>query len=71
MLTEKQKAIDLINKLPDNFTTEEILAELHFKHQVELGLKDAEEGRTYTHNQVKDMVMQWRKSSGREFAKLH
>lgn len=65
MLTQKQKAIDLINKLPDDYSIEEIIAELHFKHQVELGLKDVEEGRIYTHDQVKDMVMQWRKSSGR------
>ena len=71
MLTEKQKSIDLINKLPDYYSTEEIITALHLKHQVELGLKDAEEGRTLTHNQVKDMVMQWRKSYGREFAKLH
>ena len=61
----KDEIINFIKKLPDNYTMDEILAELYFKQQVEQGLKDVREGRTYTHNQVKDMVTKWRKSSGR------
>lgn len=65
MSLAKDEAVRFISKLPDDYTLDEIMAELYFKQQVEQGLLDAEEGRVYTHAKVKDMVRQWRKSSGR------
>ncbi|MCI0496272.1 hypothetical protein L0Z72_14795 [candidate division KSB1 bacterium] len=65
MALAKKAAIDLIEKLPEDYSYDEIMAELYFKQQVEQGLKDIEEGRYFTHEQIKNMVMQWRKSSGR------
>ena len=65
MSTAKEEAIRIIQKLPDESTIDEIMAELYFKQQVEQGLKDVEEGRVYSHKQVKNMVLEWRKSSGR------
>lgn len=61
----KEDAIRFIEKLPDDYSMDEIMAELYFKQQVEQGLRDAEEGRVYSHEQVKSMVKEWRKSSGR------
>lgn len=61
----KDEAMRFISKLPDEYTLDDIVAELYFKQQVEQGLRDAEEGRVYSHDKVKDMVQQWRKSSGR------
>lgn len=65
MRRPKEEALHLINKMPDDSSFDDIIAELYFKQQVEQGLKDIESGRTYTHSQIKDMVSQWRKSSGR------
>lgn len=61
----KEDVIKFIEKLPDDYSMDEIMAELHFKQQVEEGLRVAEEGRVYSHVQVKNMVQEWRKSSGR------
>ena len=65
MSTAKEEAIRIIQKLPDNSTIDEIMAELYFKQQIEQGLRDVEEGRVYSHEQVKNMVLEWRRSSGR------
>ncbi len=61
----KEDIIRFIEKLPDDYSLDEIMAELYFKHQVEEGLRDAQEGRVYSHEQIKTMVHEWRKSSGR------
>lgn len=66
MALAKKEAIHLIEKLPDDYSMDEIMAELYFKEQVEQGLRDIEEGRVYSHEQIKNMVLQWRKSSGRD-----
>ena len=63
MSIEKQREVKTNNKLLDHRCEIELISEQHFIHQVQLRLKDVEDGRIYTHNQVKDMVMQWRKSS--------
>ena len=61
----KQDVIQFVQGLPDDYSLDEIIAELYFKQQVEEGLRDIAEGRLYSHNQIKNMVREWRKSSGR------
>jgi len=61
----KLEAIHLIEKLPDDYSMDEIMGELYFKQQVKQGLQDVEGGRVYSHEQIKNMVVKWRKSSGR------
>jgi len=65
MTMQKSDVIKFIEKLPDDVSVDEIMSELYFRQQVEEGLRIAEEGRVYSHEQVKDMVREWRKSSGR------
>lgn len=65
MSLAKEEAIHIIEKLPADYSMDEIMAELYFKQQVEQGLRDTEEGRIYSHEQIKNMVYEWRKSSGR------
>ena len=65
MATGKKEVIQFIEKLPNDYSLDDIMAELYFKQQVEQGLRDAEEGRVYSHEQIKSMVLEWRKSSGR------
>jgi len=61
----KQGVLRFIEKLPDDYSMDDIMAELYFKQQVEEGPRVSEEGRVYSHEQVKNMVQEWRKSSGR------
>ncbi len=72
--TEKQNLIDWISQLKDESIIEDIkslkenssngkdwwkdLSEAE-KKGIEEGLKDIEEGRTYTYEQVKDEVKKW------------
>ncbi len=65
MTMQKEDVIKFIEKLPDDVSVDEIMAELYFRQQVEEGLRVAEEGQVYSHEQVKNMVQEWRKSSGR------
>ena len=50
---EKQAAIDLIQRLPDDATTADIIDELYFKQQIDKGLRDVVEGRLISHTELK------------------
>ena len=53
---EKQAAIDLIQRLPDDATTADIIDELYFKQQVDKGLRDVVEGRLISHTELKKRI---------------
>jgi predicted transcriptional regulator len=61
----KREALELIRSMPEDATTADILAELFFKEQVDRGLRDAAEGRVISHQDLKERVVEWRKSAGR------
>ncbi len=65
MRNEKQEAIDLIERLPDDVRAGDIIEELYFKLQVDEGLRDVIEGRTLSHDELRKQLGQWRKSAGR------
>lgn len=65
MAKTKAEALELIKQLPDDVTTDGIMEELFFKQQGEKGLQDVAEGRVLTHQEVKERIAGWRKSSGR------
>ena len=65
MSQAKEEALELIRRMPDTATTADILEELYFKEQVERGLRDVVEGRTISHQELKERLAQWRKSAGR------
>ena len=60
MLT-KDKVRQTIDRLPENFTAEQIVEELAIPGRIEEGLKDIEEGRVFTTNQVKKELKTWLK----------
>jgi hypothetical protein len=65
MSQAKEEALELIGRMPDTATTADILDELYFKEQVDRGLRDVLEGRTLSHQELKERLVQWRKSAGR------
>ena len=61
MKTAKQNALEIIQNLPDEATYEDIMERLYFIQKVEAGLKDIEEGRVHTHEEVKKRLAKWLK----------
>jgi len=55
MSTTKEEAIRLISTLPEEVTWEDIMYRLYVKRKVEAGIKAAEEGRTVSHDEVKEL----------------
>jgi predicted transcriptional regulator len=60
MLT-KDKVKRTIDRLPDNFTVDQLVEELVVLNKIEEGLKDIEEGRVFTTDQVKQELKTWLK----------
>jgi predicted transcriptional regulator len=60
MLT-KDKVKKTIERLPDNFTVDQLVEELVVLNKIEEGLKDIEEGRVFTTDQVKQELNVWLK----------
>jgi hypothetical protein len=56
MSTIKQQVVDLIQKLPDSVTLDQVMAELYFKMQVGEGLKQLDEGKGIAHEQVEQRL---------------
>ena len=60
MLT-KDKVRQTIDRLPESFTVDQIVEELVILNRIEEGLKDIEEGRVFTTDQVKKELKTWLK----------
>jgi len=60
MLT-KEKVRKTIDRLPDNFTVDQVVEELILLNKIEEGLNDIEQGRVFTTNQVKKELKTWLK----------
>jgi len=57
----KEATIEIIKRLPDGCSLEDIMYEINFVAQVLEGLKDAETGRLLTTEELLDMVDKWAK----------
>ncbi|MHA1105704.1 MAG: hypothetical protein ACTSPN_08285 [Promethearchaeota archaeon] len=55
----KEEVISLLHELPDDITLDEIMYHLYVKQKIIKGLKDIENGNTYTHEEVKEMAKKW------------
>ena len=58
MLT-KEKVKKTIDRLPDRFTLDQVVEELVVLDKIEKGLKEVEEGKVYSTQQVKDQLKKW------------
>lgn len=52
-MTDKQRALELIDRLPDSASLEDIMAELFFRQKVDRGLEDLRHGRVVSHEEAK------------------
>jgi predicted transcriptional regulator len=58
-MTDKQTVIDALQRLPDDASIEDIRYEAEMILGILEGLRDADEGRTYSHEEVMEDVRKW------------
>jgi predicted transcriptional regulator len=64
-MTDKQTVIDVLQRLPDDASIEDIRYESETILGILEGLRDADEGRTFSHDEVMEDVGKWlQKSAG-------
>ena len=56
---KREKAIATIKELPPEFDLEDLMEKLVFVEKVEKGLKQLDEGKTISHESVKDVTKKW------------
>ncbi len=56
---KKEKVIETVSELPQEFELDVLLEKLVFIEKVEKGLKQIKEGKTKTHEEVKEIVKGW------------
>ncbi len=57
----KEKAIEAIKSLPEEFSIEELMDRLILLNKIETGIRQAEQGEAYTSDQAKRMIKEWSK----------
>jgi hypothetical protein len=55
----RDKALDAVNELPQEFELDELIERLVFVEKIEKGLKQLDEQKTVTHDHVKEMTKKW------------
>lgn len=56
---KRDKAIDTLKELPEEFELEALIEKLVFIEKVEQGRKQVKEGKTVSHEEVKELVKKW------------
>ena len=56
---KRDKAIETIKELPQEFDLDELIERLVFFFFVEKGLAQLDEGKTVPHDQVKELTKKW------------
>jgi predicted transcriptional regulator len=59
MGSAKQAVLDLIKKLPDDCTLEDVQHELYVRQKIERSMAAAAAGRVHSHEQVKKRLARW------------
>jgi predicted transcriptional regulator len=62
--TTKDRAIQLIQRLPEDATIEDIMYELYFRERVDRGIAEVRRGETVPHEEVVRNVAEWLRSTG-------
>jgi hypothetical protein len=61
MATPKEELTKLIQDQPDDSSYDEILRELAFNLMVQRGLRDSDEGKTISNDEMGSRIQSWRK----------
>jgi hypothetical protein len=55
----KNDVIEMIKKLPDEVGYDDIMAEIYFRQKVDKSLKQIDEGKVISHEEVKERISKW------------
>ena len=55
----KQQVIQMIQSLPEEVSIDDIMAELYFKLQVDVGLKELDEWKGIPHDEIEKRMSKW------------
>jgi len=58
-MTDRDLALSVIAQLPEEVSMEEVTDELALVDALRLGVRQADEGRTKPHQEVKDLLGEW------------
>jgi hypothetical protein len=58
-MSTKEAVVEMINRLPDDVTVSDIMAELYFRQKMDEGLKQLDAGKGIPHRQVKKKLAKW------------
>jgi len=58
-MTSKERAVDIISRMPDDATVGDIMAELYVQMKIETGLRELDDGQGIPHEQVKERLGKW------------
>jgi hypothetical protein len=61
MSTAKDLTTEVVQKQPDDSSYDEIVRELTFELMIQRGLKDSDEGRTITNEEMEHRINTWLK----------
>ncbi len=59
--TTKQAVLEMIERLPDDSSVEDIMAELYFRQKVDEGLRQLDAGEGVEHEDAKRKLEKWLK----------
>lgn len=59
MQTVKQEVSELLKRLPEDCSLEDIQYHLYVLQKIERGLQDVKEGRIYTQEEVEKLMAKW------------
>jgi predicted transcriptional regulator len=57
--TIKQSVIEMIERLPDDTSVEDIMAELYFRQKVDEGLQQLDAGEGIEHDEARRRLSKW------------
>lgn len=55
----KDAVVSMVKDMPDDTTLDDIMAELYFKAQVDVGLKELDQGKGISHEEVEARMGKW------------
>lgn len=59
MTPVKEQVLTIVERLPDDASLDDIMAEIYFKAQVDAGLRELDEGKGIPHAKVEKRMSKW------------
>ena len=59
MQTAKQEVMELLQQLPDDSSLEEIQYHLYVRQKIQRGLRDVDQGKVHTQEEVEKRMKKW------------